>query len=418
MAGGIAPIDFWSVFNAAADSSHRKRMDEKQAAMQQQQFDMQKGQFEAETKARDMAARQKEAERKGLSDLFSGADPKGQEILAANPEAYATAIKSQGEMAAQQQAAQAQQQAAAQAKTLKEAQFKDFAAKVMMKNPGAAPKLQAMAQQQGLSLQLPGNALPEGMAGPQMQPTPDEVASLQQEAQAVPGAVPEPKTTGDIIDYERAKVDPAYARFLKEQTKARGTNINVGDGSQALTTKVAGLTQAQDLADQKSEAIIKRILEVSDGNPDKFSEFLNNAGDFATGVQKKLGGIAPAPSKERLADYNKQKQFDTLVAALQRVNKFTDEDGNEHDLTDQLTKGSGLGASLQALQQQIKDRQAINAEARGSGVAAVKQPRKAPKTAPPPEAHPPDFIARLKKEAAGGDAEAQAALKNLEAGGQ
>ena len=84
---------------------------------------------------------------------------------------------------------------------------------------------------------------PLDAAGPDI--APEDVNTLGAEADAVLGPSPkeEPKTTGDITEYELAKRDPAFARYQERMRRAGASRVNVGGEGVGLTT--ASQTQQQ-----------------------------------------------------------------------------------------------------------------------------------------------------------------------------
>jgi hypothetical protein len=118
MAGGLAPIDFWGVFNAAAESSRARRLDEQrrqqmehEAKRQDAADDLSLKRFKAEQTDKETQTKN----RSSLADLMFGGQnltPEQQSVARADPQAFAQAQQ-------QQQAMQAKAQEETQARALR-----------------------------------------------------------------------------------------------------------------------------------------------------------------------------------------------------------------------------------------------------------------------------------------------------------
>lgn len=244
MAGGIAPVDFWGVFNAAAESSRQRRLDAQREAQAGHQLKMQQQQLDAQTQERAdaLAVTKQKAEadaqrRQALADMMSGADPQGAALTQMDPEAALAARKQMGEVEQQRATALANQQKAADTRAKNTAAFKLEAVRQIARNPASAPAVQAAIQRLAQAgqideFQLPGHALPEGMAGPQMAPTMGEAATLQGAALAE-GAQPQGRDA-QLVSEGFVLGSPMAERRARAVGDKSGTTVNVGTGAAGI----------------------------------------------------------------------------------------------------------------------------------------------------------------------------------------
>lgn len=155
MAGGVAPINLWEVFNAAANSEQRRMADRAARADRKEQMDFERSRIERQDK---------------LSD---------------EDRAFA---KEQFEWQRDQKAGAASA-AAAEERAKATAQVKLSLAEQLQKNPAAAGQMQQAVDRMAKSgridhFVLPGHRLPEGMAGPTTDPGASDVGRMYGEAVA------------------------------------------------------------------------------------------------------------------------------------------------------------------------------------------------------------------------------------------
>lgn len=248
MAGGIAPVNFWDVLMASEERSRQARAQRQQLAMERERMDAAKQAQDLENSRARAGAAREDMLREATAAAYAGQP--GQ-MMAMFPQQYGEFQKTQGELQKTQREIAAQDKTAADARALSEAQAKETAAKALAANPGLAPRIQAALRRQGFNIQLPGFALPEGMAGPQMAPTKDEIAGLRTEARMTPGfsaKETERKTTGDMLeaasrlgyhdDVAAAEQDPKWDAMMSKVGAGKATQLNIG-GKDLPAEKVA-----------------------------------------------------------------------------------------------------------------------------------------------------------------------------------
>jgi hypothetical protein len=258
MPGGIAPIDFWAVFNAAAESARARRLDEQNRERQERQdklhledFNMRKTAFELENKAKTAAAEAEARRRKSLTDLMAtqAKTPEEQAYAAADPEGFSTyrkgVVDQEQAAATQQQSADrfkfdqekaaadlaAKEQEATQKRASRTARVKLEASRMIAGNPSLAPQAQSHIQRLADAgqidwFQLPGHAIPEGLAGPQMAPTIGEAGQMQ--SQAIAEGAPVEGVDAKLVSEDRVLGSPeARRRAIALNEKGGGMTINM-----------------------------------------------------------------------------------------------------------------------------------------------------------------------------------------------
>lgn len=166
-------------------------------------------------------------------------------------------------LAANKQQSLIQEQEIAQRRSLATANFQKMAAQALQRDPGSASMIQSTAErlaQQGAidPVQLPGNTLPEGMAGPQMAPTQEEAQQLGAQADASSGFMAPSKPRDPTSIEEKLLAEGLTPGSPEAQKRARalnergGVNINVG-GKELPVGAVTDLTDATNAANVVDE---------------------------------------------------------------------------------------------------------------------------------------------------------------------
>lgn len=271
------------------------------------------------------------------------------------------------------------------------------------------PEARAALEQRAYEMQQRGMIPRVEVTGPQT--TPDQAAGIAYQANAVnPQAVPEPKTTSDITEFEAvsgmSRNDPAFGpalgKFLEKQNEARRMQINTGD----LTQRTLGNVQASQIHADTIRGLIDKVYQVTNGNPDMFASLATRGQANAADWIKALG-LPENATAEQIS--GKKAQVDQLLNAIKAQSTFKTEDGGEMSFG-ALTQGANLKDQLEGLRAQLDVVGDVNAS-RG-----VKSPSRRPMPVKPPK----DARFELEKRHREGMDEAtyQAALAALKAAGQ
>lgn len=225
--------DLSQIFEAAAQNrrererlafaqDQQRRQDEMQARQESRDAER----FKTDQQAREEALWRSKLEARA-GEKYAAGDP--HMLQAVNPEAYSRIEANKTQLEGARLDVAAKQQASEEQRAQETARFQAMAAQTLAQNPQAAPFLQRVAAErarQGLmnGVQLPGYALPDGMAGPQRQPTQQEIGQLQAEANiGLPTQRPHDiKTTENMADFigisgmvpGQTAFGPAYEKYL------------------------------------------------------------------------------------------------------------------------------------------------------------------------------------------------------------
>ncbi len=391
MAGGIAPIDFWGVFNAAANASAQKRAQEHQLAQADQQLAMQQQQADVQTQERADAL----AQRSKLAELLTtgkNLSPQEQAVAQANPGAFMDYQK-------QQAATQAQQQEQAQRREQATAELQGRLVDAVRANPNAAPMLQRIVEQKvankeinPIELPMMSNAPTDGMTGPPTMPEQQARQTSQLDAMSLGSQVvapKEPEKTADDIYRQVVNgttLKPGTPEFQREYNRQlsieQQQKLDRAKAAGGLTMRETGRRQAAISQGELVKGAAAEIRRLTNGNPDMLGSLLNKTRAWSADAFKAIG-LPPGATAEDLA--NIQEQVRVNMELIKQNSVFRDAEGNvEADLSGALTGGNNLGASLDAIEKQVDRMQGVYAApppvVGGKGPPATAQP-KPPKSA-------------------------------------
>jgi hypothetical protein len=226
---------------------------------------------------------------------------------------------------------QAGQQKAQDASRLATARELKYFATAVKDNPDNWPQVRQALQQRISAGKLPQMDLPEQLTPEFMQHV-EQFANL--DLATLDPQKPQPDTT-DYRDYEKAKSDPAYAKFLKEQTKARGTNVTVTNGQQALGTPVLNDVQKKLIQNEQTLTNLRDVDSI-----------YQKLGPQSLTLQGKASG-AIASAKDMVGLSNKDDQ--DLIRNRRKFGEKLDQIFNAYRV-----EVTGAGASTKELEQ-LKD---------------------------------------------------------------
>lgn len=380
MAGGLPNngIDFGSIFMAyqgARDAAERRG---------QMQWERQRVERQDKLQADAAAAqaKQQQTEKSALAGLYAQPDsPEAQQaLMQASPKLY-------GETTQQLSAMRTAQNTETQARIERTAKMQQQAADILQRDPSAAPKVQETLNRLQAAghidpIQLPGHALPEGMAGPQMAPTPEEAGALRSQGEIVTGP-PKPverKTTGDMLetasrlgyheDIGAAEKDPRWSSMLDRVSSSKAIQINNGQTALGERSKALAVRELQEASDLRG--LIARIK--SFGDP---SKYLTSGAKTESALVGAAAKYAPGFVGEDAArEHAAHAQYDALLKDLasRASSSFSDEEGGgviqnfAHEIIGGGVDPIALPGLLDQLDDRAKSRIASRQEILGQGV--------------------------------------------------
>lgn len=326
----------------------------------------------------------------------------------------------QEQIGAQRAQVNATQQKSQQEIELNTARFAVNAAKAIKADPNRYQMIRAQAQQQAARGFIRQMDLPEQLT-PDLMKTIDQMA--QQSTDTINTLDPQKPQgdTNDYRDYQKAKEDPAYARFLEKQTKARGTQVNVGGpGSSPLTTASETAQQAEIFkADKRLQQLqnMRTAIDAAGG----YEPFAS----YKAGTQSVLGNVA-----SKLGIGGDKEFLKKRASAVAAIGGFTnpiisDLSGANVPETEMRRMRQSLPSpddSAEELQAKIDAWEHNLAIIRNYGVDTLVKGVQTGKIKLPGEggpqagagAPPPELVDALRRDAAAGDQRAAQALQEIE----
>jgi hypothetical protein len=326
MAGGVAPIDFWSVFNASADAAQRKSEADRQHALQDRQIKMQETQFSQEQQQRAAQAEQARLEREGVAEFVGSPDqPSNPEKLRrVAPMKLWDLTKQRSEMELSQGSAQRAQQKTDAERETNTAQFMKLYSDGLAKNPGAAEFFERVKQKKIQDkaindFQTPEQAMPNGLMGPgpidaaamgrEAQlglPPPDEINTLDPIAKNVINQFGYAPNTPEFRKaYGIAKAEEERAELARR--RAGASQVNVGTGQAGIETATKAKLE-QDIVTARD--LISRIDDVEKGIDTDLVGYQGMSGEKMGAAIDYFG--APAEAIASAVGLDPKKQLEIL----------------------------------------------------------------------------------------------------------
>jgi hypothetical protein len=441
MAGQVAPIDLWGVFNAAAESSRARRLDAQRQAQMEHESARADQAFQLQQDQQKAAQEQANMQREALTRAQGGQTGMLQLLFPAQygefQKQQLDQRKTESEIAQQQNTAQIAAQKSAEDRARNTAALKLSVASQVANNPASAPRVQSFIDQMAEAgridgFQIPGiHTLPDGMAGPQiLVPNRPEVRQLGQTAIADVRA-----TNAPLNQLDDKLVGEGLVPGTQE-AEQRAHTLNEKSGGLTVNMPGAlgnGTREKIQQALEKDQILLAELDDIEAlGDPGQFLGLKNQVKNFTLGTLAGLDpGLVSAETRDQLG---KARQFKEGVERIYLAGKVevTGASGAEKELRE--IRGAMLNTDLNGpdfkasfarlrhvTERNMRIRQALLRD--GVDVGTVEGRKRysseldrAIAAEKAPKDHPPAFVERLQQEAAAGDKDAAAKLAAMQGG--